>query len=181
MHNNSKQSAQLSFSRGFGMIELMVVVTILGVLALIAIPNFAAMQQRARIRAGAQEVAQDFRHARERAISMSKNITVTSPDQYHYRIASPGAATTTYKLGQTTGGPLRIGTTPPVAGAPPEDPDGIAGTFDFLGGQLIFDSRGGTTRGVIYITNGVENFAVGVNRLGKMAVYQFKNGVWAKL
>lgn len=159
----------------------MVVVTILGIIALIAIPNFAAMQQRARIRAGAQEVAQDFRQARERALSLSKNITVTSPDQYHYQIVSPGAATATYKLGQTTGGPLRIGTTGAVAGAPPEDDDGIAGTFDFPGGQLEFDSRGGATRGVIYITNGMENFAVGVNILGKMQVYQFKDGIWGKL
>lgn len=169
-------------TRGFSLIELMVVVTILGVILLIAVPNFARMQNQARVRAGAQEVAQDFRQIRERALGLSGSFIISSPDNRHYQVQHPDGHTTLYRLGRTTGGNVYFGATNAV-GVPPEatNPMIPANGWDFggIGGNLVLESRGAASRGVAYITNGQEDYAVGVNPLGKVQVYKFENGVWA--
>lgn len=166
-----------SAPKGFTMVELIVVIGIIGIIMTIAIPSFTATQQRARIRAGANEIAQDFRQIRERALSFSQDFQITSPNSRQFQVALPGGGTKLYRLGQTTGGNLQFGTTG-AAGAPPEDNDGIAGGFDFPGGVLLFESRGTATPGVAYITDGKENYAVGVNSLGKIRVYKYDGGSW---
>jgi prepilin-type N-terminal cleavage/methylation domain-containing protein len=169
-------------TKGFSLIELMVVVTILGVILLIAVPNFARMQNQARVRAGAQEIAQDFRQIRERALGLSGSFTITIPDSRHYQVQHPDGHTTLYRLGRTTGGNLYFGATSAV-GTPPEATGpmipGNGWDFSGIGGSLVLESRGGASRGVAYITNGQEDFAVGVNPLGKIQVYKYENGVWA--
>lgn len=164
-------------SKGFTLVELIVVIAIIGIIATIAIPNFTATQQRARIRAGANEIAQDFRQIRERALSFSQEFQITSPNVRQYQVAHPGGGTKLYRLGQATGGNLQFGTTG-ATGAPPEDNDSIAGGFDFPAGVLRFEARGTATPGVAYITDGKENYAVGVNSLGKIRVYKYDGGSW---
>jgi len=164
-------------SQGFTIIELMVVIGIIGIIVAIAVPSFIQMQQRARIRAGANEIAQDFRRIRERALSMSQTFRITSPTVRQYQVQHPDGNTLLYRLGQTTGGNLQFGTTSAV-GAPPEDNDGTPDGFDFPAGTLRFESRGTATSGVAYITNGKEDYAVGVNPLGKVRVYKYDGGAW---
>lgn len=167
----------ISPAKGFTMIELMVAIAIIGIIMAVAIPNFVAIQQRQRIRAAAVEIAQDFRQIRERALAMSQEFRVTSPNPHEYQITHPSGRVSVYKLGHTSGGNLTFGTTN-AAGAPPEDLDGAAGAFDFPLGILFFESRGGATRGVAYITDGHKDYAVGVNSIGKIQVYKYENGVW---
>ena len=166
-------------TKGFSLIELMVVVTILGVIVLIAVPNFARMQNQARIRAGAQEVAQDFRQIRERALGLSGSFIITNPDNRHYQVQHPDGHLTMYRLGRTTGGNVYFGATN-AAGTPPEanNPMIPANGWDFGMTGLVMESRGAATKGVAYITNGQEDYAVGVNPLGKVQVYKFENGAW---
>lgn len=166
-------------SSGFSLIELMVVITIIGIIMLLAVPEFARMQREARIRGGAQEIAQDFRQVRERALSLGRTFQITSPDANHYQITNPDGRVTTYKLGHTSGGHLRFGQTAAVGGAiVPEDNTGPGGGFDFIGGTLDLQSRGSATQGAAYINDGKENYAVGVNPLGKIRVYYFSGASW---
>jgi len=176
-------------SRGFTLVELMVVIVLIGIIIAIAIPNFADMQTTARIRAGAQEVAQDFRQLRERALGQGINIIVT------FNVVNNREYTVTYtdnagishsntdKLGSSTGGQLHYGVasdmTTPVP-PPGEGNSGIGDGVDFEAGgnTLILDSRGGATHGIVYITNGKKSTAVGINSLGKVRVYQGKNNIW---
>lgn len=167
-------------TKGFTMIELMVVVAIIGILMVIAVPNFARMQSQARVRAGAQEIAQDFRQTRERALGLSGRFTITSPDNRHYQVLHPDGQTRLYRLGKATGGNVSFGKSGVVVGTPPEANGPIpANGWDFNLGSLIMESRGASSKGVAYITDNRENYAIGVNPLGKVQVYQFINGVWA--
>jgi Tfp pilus assembly protein FimT len=164
------------------LIELLVVIGIIGIILTIAIPNFASMQQRQRIRAGAAAVAQDFKQIRERAIARGRRYYIARVDAQNYQVSDPDSNITIYRLGRTTGGALRFGvSTSYVGGVPPEA--NLAGApadgFDFVpAGELILDSRGGANRGVVYITNDKEDFAIGVNNLGKIKVYHYANGGW---
>jgi prepilin-type N-terminal cleavage/methylation domain-containing protein len=175
-------SAPAQFSRGLTLIELLVVIGIIGIILAVAIPNFASMQQRQRIRAGAAAVSQDFKQIRERAIARGRRYYITRLDAQNYQVTDVDSNVTIYRLGRTTGGKLRFGVSTSYAGGVPPEANQAgapADGFDFMpAGELIFDNRGGANRGVVYITNDREDFAIGVNNLGKVKVYNYANGAW---
>jgi type IV fimbrial biogenesis protein FimT len=169
--------------KGFTVIELMVVIAIIGIVMALAIPAFGSMQRTMRIRAGTKSAAQNFRHVRERAIATGRNYQITQVDSKHYQITDPDGGVSVIDLGHTTGGNLQFGTTGGIAVAPPEanlaSPDGDG--FDFDGEVLIFQARGASSKGVIYINDGNDNYAIGVNPLGKIRIYHFASGSWTAL
>jgi prepilin-type N-terminal cleavage/methylation domain-containing protein len=180
--NPATQAAQRS--KGFSLIELMVVIGIIGIVMLIAIPNFVKSQQAARIRAGAQEVAQDFRQIRERAISQNRRYTVkpVPAQSRQYQVTDPLGTTTVYRLGSTTGGNLRFGCSAVPGSLPPEANGAVpASGFDFDGDSLLFEPRGSASQGVAYITDGKRDYAIGVTPLGKVRVYYYAGGSWSPL
>lgn len=165
--------------RGFTLVELMVVIGIIGLVAVIVVPNFASMQRRARTRSAAHKLAQHFKTIRERAIASSGNYVFSFPDNRHYRLQRPDGTTIDFRLGDTDAGRVRFGGTN-VANQPPEASMGAPGVngIDFPTGVLIIDARGGATSGVAYITDGIDNYAVGINRVGKVATYEYRAGTW---
>lgn len=177
-----KLSRLLARSKGFTLVEAMVVIVILGIIIAIAVPQFGKMQRKARIRAAAEQIAQDFRQIRERALGQSGQYEIISPDANHYQVIAPNGDTTTYLLGSSAGGQLSFGNSPPAAGNPVEDQTPGPGAFDFPGNTLYFMPRGGTgpNWGVAYITDGSETYAVGVNNLGKIRVYKYRAG-WVEI
>uniref|UniRef100_A0A7C4TIR0 Type II secretion system protein n=1 Tax=candidate division WOR-3 bacterium TaxID=2052148 RepID=A0A7C4TIR0_UNCW3 len=174
----------LTTKKGFTLIELMVVIGIIGIVMLIAIPNFAGMQRSARIHAAAQEIAQDFRNIRERALAKGLNYEIgfNTNTLRHYAVTYTDlngvVHSDTQKIASTTGGNIHFGHTN-ATGNPPEGngpvpSDGI----DFIGDVLRINNHGGASRGVVYITDGRETYAIGVNTLGKVRVYHYANGAW---
>ena len=132
------------------------------------------------MRAGAQEIAQDFRQIRERALATSQQyVVVRAVSGRAYEVTDPAGQKTTYWLGQSGGG-LYFGTSGvPVAGPPEAGSNPIPGDgWGFATGVLYFRARGAATQGVAYVTNGQDDYAVGVNRLGKVRVYQYSGGQW---
>lgn len=164
---------------GFSLVELMVVIGIIGIILVIAVPNFARMQRQARTRSASQKTAQHFKMLRERAIATGGTYIITFPDQVSYRLHRPDSTTQDFKLNEIAGGRIRFGGVN-VSGKPPEGTLAAPGNngIDFPGGELIIDGRGGATSGVVYITDGVDNHAVGVNRLGKIETYTYSGSVW---
>jgi prepilin-type N-terminal cleavage/methylation domain-containing protein len=181
MRKNTRNRTKKTRYSGFTLVELMVVIAIIGIVAVIAVPNFARMQRQARLRSACQRTAQHLKMLRERAISTNHTyqILFRVPDQYHYRLVRPNGTTEDFRLSGTTGGNVYFGGVN-VAGQPPEASmaaPGILGV-DFPGNTLEIYSRGGATSGVVYMTDNRDNYAVGVNRLGKIATYFFTNGNW---
>ncbi|MGB9720268.1 MAG: pilus assembly FimT family protein [bacterium] len=171
--------------KGFTVIELMVVIGIIGVIVALAVPNFASMQRKARIRAATQTLTQDLRQIRERALSTSITHTITfdtGTREYIVTSITPnGVLQNRYKLAQTTGGNIRFGCAIGVSGHPPEGwVDAPAGNgIDFLPNDILeIDNRGGANRGVIYITDEKDSYAIGVNSLGRVKIYRYGSGGW---
>lgn len=66
----------ISLPRGFSLIELVLVMTIISILAAIAVPRYANALARYRADAAARRVVTDLQYAREYARSTSANVSV---------------------------------------------------------------------------------------------------------
>lgn len=63
--------AARAFSRGFSMLELVIVVVVVGVVAALAVPRYAAARSQYRVQGAAQRVMADYLGLRRRAMAES--------------------------------------------------------------------------------------------------------------
>ncbi len=94
----------LKNSRGFSLMELLIVITVLGIMAAVSIPTFMSFIQASQTRGAAQELVTILNQARQLAITRNRSIQINFP-------AAPSSAAPA-----TT---LRFVWTTAVAGDPP--------------------------------------------------------------
>jgi len=84
MHNNDK---------GFTLLELMVVITVLAILLSIAIPSFQSFLANSRLNSAAEKAYRIFNTARQEAISSGLNAMVCKSNSNPINDANPGCGT----------------------------------------------------------------------------------------
>jgi len=71
----------LNKDRGFTIVEFLIVISIIGILSIIAFPNYRSTQQRLALQRSASKLAQDIRRSQEMAMSM-KELSTGLPGGY---------------------------------------------------------------------------------------------------
>jgi type II secretion system protein H len=75
-------------TKGFTLVEVLVVAVIVGILASVALPNFGSLRDRENVRAAATQFSRDIEE--QRSLSRSKNqkrfISISAVDQTHYSV-----------------------------------------------------------------------------------------------
>ncbi len=62
--------------KGFSLTELMVVVSVMGILGLVAVPNVVTSMPTYRLRSSAADLCSDIRKARSIAVKQNRNISI---------------------------------------------------------------------------------------------------------
>lgn len=161
--------------KGHTLIELMVVLSLIGILAGLAFANPSSNVSHYNLRYAAQQLASDLRHIRQKAISegVSDKVRFT-PDSRQYHLPGMGE--------RSLPSHIRFGARPsvphlPEAGSMP--PDGVS----FSQNGVTFQPNG-TIQGVggaIYLTNDPnrqETVAVTVNVTGRVKIYRWSGAEW---
>lgn len=149
--NNEVKSMTARSERGFSLIELMVVLTIIFVVSAIAITSLRPNLQQARVDAAMREVIASFRQAREYAIANRRYVQVAFPANNQIQITQMNTLT------PGAGGVNPVVTT--VTLAPPMvfNLDGMPDTPDAYGngGPIVFEGvLNGPVGGMLFQSDG---------------------------
>lgn len=68
---------RLKNSKGFSLVELIVVIAIMGIMSALIIPKMGSSSSEAKVKAAAREVVTNSRYARDQAITHGKDYTIT--------------------------------------------------------------------------------------------------------
>ena len=142
-------------SKGFTLVELMVVVALIGILAVVAALNAFAIMPRYQLRAAASEFAGNLRRARMDAIRSFSNVRVVfDQDGNTYSIGSrtvPNRGTLTSHYGGGVCFGFGRATTSASAGSSRLPASPI--TFQGKPRSVTFNQRGLSNAGTVYFAN----------------------------
>ncbi len=165
-------------NKAFTLVELMIVVTIFGIIALIAVPNLATGLPKYRIKRAARDMTSTIRAARAEAIKTSSNTTIEfDVDNNRYSINGelyPGGGMDSLAEYYGSGVSFGVGN----SGASDEctftEGDDCAVTFNSRG----FLNTAGNS-GEIYLTN-IEDSAyrIAINAAGGIHLEQWTGSEW---
>ena len=75
---------------GFSLIELLIVVTMIGLVAAISLPRMSAIRQQMQLDTAAQQLVGDLRRAKIEALKRNKSVSVTSSGASSYSVQFVG-------------------------------------------------------------------------------------------
>ncbi|MBW2075598.1 MAG: GspH/FimT family pseudopilin [Deltaproteobacteria bacterium] len=157
-------------SQGFSVVELIIVMAIIGVLMVIAVPDFLGYSPRARVKSAARDIVSNMQQARINAIKSSSSWAIQfDTGSACYRVLSDDGADDTWNTGDdTVYRTVNLSDYPGVSygsGASPQNRPGGSYPSDgvsFSSNRVTFKSNGTSESGTVYVQNGDgDTFAVG--------------------
>ncbi len=179
-------------TKGFSLIEILIVVGIVFILASLAIPNFRSASLFNRLRNSTYNLANQIEQARFRSVSeLTPHRVVIDTANNRWSLerridrTNPASGYTTVSIGALEDG-VRYG-----FGSIPNTPSpmqqcGNTNCPPQLSTFIAFNSRGfpidatGVPRpqNTIYLMNGQDSFAITVSLAGLVKLWRFTDGVW---
>lgn len=177
-------------SKGFTLLELMVVVVVIGLMAMIAVPNLVNGLPTYRIKAAVRDCTSQLRYARSLAIKDKRDVTVSfDPDKglcvIDGRNFPYDGVSDEVSFSDKYGSGVGFGRGEATTGVNGESMpgDGISVNDN----SLTFTSRGmadfgaGTVNGAVYFTNNRgDAYAVTVNVAGAVALLRWRENGWER-
>lgn len=179
-------------TKGFSVIEILVVLGVVFILAALTIPNFRSTSAFNRLRNSTYTLANQIEQARFRSVSeLTPHRVVIDTTNNRWSLerridrANPASGYTTVSIGALEDGARygfgSIGSTPS-----PMEQCGTTSCAPQLSTFVAFNSRGFPVdatgvprpRNTIYLMNGQDNFAITVSLAGSVEIWRFTNGSW---
>ncbi len=142
---------------GLTLIELLIAITVMGILMTIAIPRYQNLMERNRLSGAARQVASDLVAARMEAVNMNRRVQVFFTGGTTYQICDDENRDGTVTLGEGRNIARNIQDT----------------YFDVTiaaGANPIFRPNGTTTNVTITLSNGSGSVAVTISRAGRVLI-----------
>ncbi len=175
----------LKKSKGFTLLELMVVVAVIGIMAMITAPNLVSGLPTYRIKAAVRDCTSQLRYARTLAIKDKRDVAVSFDPDKGVCVLDGRRFPPTGCFSDKYGSGVRFGSGEATTGVNGESvpSDGIS----FNDSSLTFTSRGmadfgaGNVNGAVYFTNNRgDAYAVTVNVAGAVALMRWRNNEWKR-
>jgi type IV fimbrial biogenesis protein FimT len=81
-----RKGKEMSYQKGFSLVEIMIVITLLGILAAIAVPNLQPFMAQRRLNGAARQIMSDLMEARMKTVSQNNMFKVFFLDNHQYKI-----------------------------------------------------------------------------------------------
>lgn len=179
-------------TKGFSVIEILVVLGIIFILAALTIPNFRSTSAFNRLRNSAYNLANQIEQARFRSVSeLNPHRVVIDPANNRWSLerridrTNPASGYTTVSIGALENG-VRYGFGSISNTPSPMEQCGTTSCAPVLSTFIAFNSRGfpidatgvPRPRNTVYLMNGQDTFAITVSLAGSVELWRFTNGSW---
>ncbi|MBN2397494.1 MAG: GspH/FimT family pseudopilin [Deltaproteobacteria bacterium] len=88
--------------RGFTLVEMMIVITVMAILAAVAAPNFTSYMAHRRLNGAARQIMTDLMEARMRAVSQNNRFKMFFLDNHRYKVLDDANNNNTEDSGETS-------------------------------------------------------------------------------
>ena len=161
--------------KGYSLTELMIVVSIIGILGVVAVPNFVTSTSSYKLKNISVDLCSNLRKARSVAVKMNTNVEVTF-DIKKKEYSSPAidnGEPVRFENGVSFGhGNATVGA---KDGSDSIPSDGVSFTSE----KATINNQGISNAGYVYLQNGKgEAYAVGVHTSGRIVLRHWSNGKW---
>jgi len=174
-------------SEGFTIVEMVIVIAIIGILIVIAVPDFLGLTPRMRLKSAARDIVSNMQLSRINAVRDNSTWAVQfDTDDAQYRVLSDDGADDTWNTGDdTVYKTVKLSDYPGVSygsghGARPGDDSYPADGVSFNNNRVIFNSDGTSVSGTVYIKNdNGDTFAIGsLSAAGRIKTWRNYGSGW---